>query len=199
MQRTIAFFDFDGTITRTDTMVAFIKFCKGNAAFYKSLAMLSPWLAGMKLGLVPNAVAKEKMLAHFFKGMPLQEFNALCKRFSEERLPALIRPDAMAAILQHQQEGHEVVVVSASAENWLAHWCDRTGIKYLGTRLMVDKNNRITGKLNGANCNGEEKVNRIILSYDPANYQNIYCYGDTKGDSMMLKLATHPFYRYFHQ
>ena len=197
MQKTIAFFDFDGTITRKDSMVEFIKFSRGTTAFYKSLALLSPWLTGMKLGIFKNAFVKEKMLTYFFKGMLLKDFNTLCNKFSDDHLSKMIRPDAMEAIIKHQEEGHEVVVVTASAENWISDWCRKTGIKYIATRLSVDSNNRISGKLNGANCNGKEKVNRIIQLYDPADYKNIYCYGDSDGDMLMLKLATHPHYRHF--
>src|SRR5688500_12175197 len=122
MQKVIAFFDFDGTITKKDSMIEFIRFCFGDKAYFKSLVILSPYFAGMKLGVVRNSVAKEKLISYFFKGMLLLEFNNLCKKFSDERLPALIRSDAMKSIRDHQEKGHEVVVVSASAENWIRYW-----------------------------------------------------------------------------
>ncbi len=197
MEKTIAFFDFDGTITNKDSMVEFIKYCKGNAAFYKSLAVLSPWLAGMKLGLLKKSFAKEKMLSYFFKGTNIEEFNGLCKKFSDNRLPGLVRADALEAIKDHQKAGHEVVVVSASAENWLIHWCNNKQVKCIGTKLFVDQNNILTGKLSGANCNGIEKVTRIKQAYNLSFYKTIYCYGDSKGDVLMLKIGTHPFYRHF--
>ena len=197
MDKVIAFFDFDGTITKKDSMIEFIRFCFGDKAYYTSLVILSPYLAGMKLGVIPNSVAKEKLISHFFKGMLLSEFNDKCLKFSETRLSQLIREDAMESIREHQRKGHEVVVVSASAENWIRYWCERSGISYLGTRLQVNNEQRLTGKLEGTNCNGQEKINRILEKYDTGSYHSIYCYGDSKGDRLMLSLATHPFYRYF--
>ena len=178
-------------------MIELIKFCKGNSAFYTGLAVILPWLVAMKAGLITNSIAKEKMLTYFFKGMDLAVFDAQCKHFSEIKLPELIRPDAWDTIVKHKSLGHEIVVVSASAENWICDWCIRTGVKYIGTKLLTDNDNRLSGKFSGQNCNGQEKVNRIRLSYDPADYKRIYAYGDTSGDHLMLKLATDQFYRHF--
>lgn len=196
MARSIAFFDFDGTITRKDTMLEFIRFSKGDTAYYAGMLLLSPWLVAMKAGIISNTAAKEKMLSHFFKGMALGDFNRYCSAFTDKALPLLLRPDAMEKIRAHQNNGDEVVVVSASAENWVEGWCKAHDIACLATQLKV-VNHTITGKLNGPNCNGPEKVNRIKANYDPAQYESVYCYGDTSGDQPMLSIATHPFYRHF--
>ncbi len=196
LQKTIAFFDFDGTITRKDTMLEFIKFSKGNGNYIIGMMILSPSLLLMKFGLLSKKVAKEKMLGYFFAGTQINEFNKTCQQFIEQKVPSLIRTDAMNKIREHLSNGNEVVVVSASAENWMSGWCLANGLKVIATKLEVI-NNKITGKLNGENCNGIEKVNRIKQAYDPANYDAIYCYGDTEGDQPMLQIATHPFYRLF--
>ena len=196
MEKSIAFFDFDGTITRKDTMLELVKYVKGDLNFYKGMLFISPWLVGLKLGLVKNSDAKEKLLTFFFKGTSVDEFNSACTRFSEEIIPGLIRPDAYKAIMDHKQEGHEIVVVSASAENWISPWCEKNNLKYLATKLEV-KNNLITGKLAGENCNGIEKVNRIKQMLDPADYKFIFCYGDSSGDKEMMNIATNPFFKIF--
>lgn len=195
-RKAIAFFDFDGTITRKDTMLEFIRFTKGNLAYLAGMLMNSPWLIGLKTGLIPAAKAKEKLLTYFFKGTPLNKFNEMCRDFSNKKLQSFIRIDASNAIAQHKERGDLVVVVSASAENWIRYWCESEGLEYVGTRLCIENGN-ITGTLEGNNCNGAEKVSRIMYKYDPADYNEIYCYGDSKGDREMLKLATHPYYRHF--
>ena len=45
----VAVFDFDGTITRKDTLIEFIRFAKGSAALYWGLLLHLPWLILMKL------------------------------------------------------------------------------------------------------------------------------------------------------
>lgn len=198
MQQSIAFFDFDGTITRKDTMIELIKFHKGTAAYFTGLALISPWLVAMKIGVITNQQGKEKLLAHFFKSMPADEFDKICEAFSETVVPKLIRSDALEAIQKHFADGNKVVVVSASAENWVKPWCKKNNIEVLASILDL-ADGKITGKLKGINCNEEEKVNRILLAYDPAMYKNVYAYGDSSGDKKMLEFATHGYYRIFVQ
>lgn len=192
----IAFFDFDGTITTHDTMLELAKFYKGRSAYYKGMLFLLPALVAMKLKILSNAEVKQKLLTLFFKGIPVEEFQAICNRFLKERLPQLIRPKAVDMIHRLQKENTIVVVVSASADNWVKPWCDQIGIQFIGSCLEV-VNGKVTGKLNGPNCNHLEKVNRIKANYRLSDYKEIYCYGDTKGDKPMLGLATHSFYKPF--
>lgn len=199
MAVSIAFFDFDGTITRKDTMLELAAFHKGKWGYLAGMIIISPWMMAFKAGIISAGVAKEKLLSHFFGNMKLEDFNRLCYRFSKEKLPSLIRPDALQAIRKHQQMQHTVVVVSASAENWIQYWCREQHLQFIATQLEVDSRLCITGKLAGNNCNGIEKVNRINSMFDPATYDEIYAYGDSSGDKPMLSLATHPFYRKFIQ
>jgi phosphatidylglycerophosphatase C len=196
LQKTIAFFDFDGTITKSDTMLELIKFSKGKTAYFLGMMILSPYLIAMKFGLISNTSAKEKMLTYFFGGTSVDIFDETCHRFISDKLPSLIRPKALKKINEHITNHHEVVVVSASAANWISEWCNDNGVNYLSTQLEIN-GNKITGKLNGPNCNGAEKVARIKNKYNLSDYSTIYCYGDTKGDKPMLQLATFAFYKPF--
>lgn len=102
----------------------------------------------------------------------------------------------MHEIRKLKEAGAEVVVVSASPENWIIDWCKQMELKCIATRLQVlDK--KITGKINGTNCHGEEKVRRIRELYDLTSYHSIYCYGDTSGDLPMLSLGTIRFFKPF--
>ena len=198
MTRTIAFFDFDGTITCKDTLFEIIRFQKGNGALYRGLLKLSPWLAAMKLHMISNAAAKEKMLTLFFKDTPLNDFQEKCNRFIEEQLPRLIRPGALREINKHKQNNTTVVVVTASAGNWVEGWCRQNDIICIATKLEV-RENKISGKINGRNCNGIEKVNRIKACFQLDHYDTIIAYGDTKGDKEMLSLATFAYYKPFRE
>jgi phosphatidylglycerophosphatase C len=194
----IAFFDFDGTITSKDTLFELIKYQKGKASFYTGFLINSPVLAALKLKLVSNQFAKEKVLQYFFKGDELTSFQKACDLFTTERLPAVIRPGAMAEIAKLQDLGFEIAVVSASAENWIKKWSDKIGVQLIATRLE-SVNKQLTGKIKDKNCNGEEKAIKIRSAYDLSQYDEIYAYGDSSGDKAMLGLATKSFYKPFRQ
>lgn len=195
MSRVIAFFDFDGTISNKDSLLEFIKYSKGRPAFYAGFLLHLPVLAAFKLKLISNHRAKEIMLRHFFGSMPVEEFERRCLDFSREAIPGMIRPKAWKEIGKLQEAGAEIVIVSASPQNWLGHWCKEAGVACIATRLAVDKR-RISG-IEGLNCHGREKVRRIREAYDLSLFSQIYCYGDTSGDRHMLSLGTCRFYKPF--
>lgn len=195
---TLVLFDFDGTLTRKDTLFEIIKYIKGKSSFYRGILCLSPFLSLYQLKLISAKKTKERMLKYFFKGMEYDIFIEKCNGFGKDILPSLIKNDALKALNNHKLSGHDIYIVSASAEEWLKVWCHDKGISCIATRLEV-KENKLTGKINGKNCNGMEKVNRIRETIDLSLYQNIVVYGDTQGDKPMLQLATEAHYRPFHK
>lgn len=196
VKRGIAFFDFDGTITTKDTLLEFIKFTRGRLRFYLGFLLYSPYLIAYKLKLIPNQLAKEKILRFFFNGMPEDDFKKACARFSELILPALIRPGALSEIGRLKKDGYIVVVVSASPENWICAWAASHNTELIASQLQV-VDGKITGKILGKNCHGAEKVRRITEKYNVSDYDPVYAYGDTNGDLPMLQLAQNSFYKPF--
>jgi HAD superfamily hydrolase (TIGR01490 family) len=192
----IAFIDFDGTITRKDSFLEIIKFQKGKFACYTGLLLNLPWLIGSLLSIIPNDKAKEKLLAYFFAGTEEIIFQEKCDLFAKDILPGLIRPGALKEINVLRQQEFEIVVVSASAANWIKNWACQLSLKLIATTLEV-KNGIITGKIAGKNCQGEQKVVYILDRWDLNKYEVIYAYGDSPGDKHMLALATKSFYKPF--
>ena len=196
MKRRIAFFDFDGTITTKDSLLEVIKHQKGSLLFYTGFLLNAPFLVAYKLKIIRNSTAKQKVLKFFFNKMPLLSFQEKCDAFASGKLPALIRPKALTEIKKLQDLGAEVVVISASAKNWLQRWADKINVTLICTKLEI-RNEKLTGNIDGENCHGEEKVRRIKVAYDLSEYDEIYCYGDSPGDKPMLSLATFAFYKPF--
>jgi phosphatidylglycerophosphatase C len=196
LKRVIAFFDFDGTVTRKDTLLEFIKFSKGSFRFYLGFLINSPILIAYKIGIISNQTAKEWMLRYYFSGKSLESFQQQCDLFAEQVLPSLLRSKAIREINKLKEFGADVVIVSASAENWIKKWTDSLNLQLLATRLAT-RNEKITGRINGKNCHGLEKVSRIKEKFNLADYSDIYCYGDTAGDKPMLDLGSIKFYKPF--
>jgi phosphatidylglycerophosphatase C len=61
----------------------------------------------------------------------------------------------------------------------------------LATRLEVDTDGRLTGRLSGANCRGPEKVARL-REWRSGELVVDFAYGDSAGDREMLALAEVP-------
>ena len=196
MNQRIAFFDFDGTITTKDTLLEFIKFNKSPLRFYLGFLLNSPWLIAYRLKIISNQAAKEKVLRFFFRNTTLARFQQDCDSFATRILPSLIRPKALQEIDRLRDAGATIVLVSASPENWIKGWAAEKGMDLLATRLSI-KNERLTGKIAGLNCHGEEKVRRIHEVYTLSDYREIYTYGDTGGHKPMLRLGPASFFKPF--
>lgn len=192
----LALFDFDGTITKSDTLPDFIQFACGKARYYWGLLLLSPILLGYVLKLVPNNIAKEKMLGHFFRGWSEKKFLNIATDYATTQVDQQVRKKAAERIDWHLSEGHRVVIVSASLEDWIKPWCERNRIELLATQFEK-QSGTLTGHFSSKNCYGPEKVNRIKQSLDLESFDYIYAYGDSRGDKEMLALANESLYRPF--
>ncbi|MDR1180467.1 MAG: haloacid dehalogenase-like hydrolase [Bacteroidales bacterium] len=194
-KRLIVVFDFDGTITRKDTFTAFIKFAKGKTAFYKAFIRYSPLLLAYKLRLYPNWKIKQKILSHFFKNMPVDEFTTLGRKFISV-INDFVRPEVVAILKEYQQQGATVYVISASIENWVEPWCRATGINnIIATRVATDANGLLTGHLSTHNCYGQEKVARLLEREPDRETYKLFVYGDSCGDKELMALADKSRYR----
>lgn len=192
----MALFDFDGTLTNRDSFMDFIRYYHGSTHFAKGFTRLLPVLLSYKAKVIPNWQAKEKVLTYFFKNESLHKFQAICDDYSVNRIPQILRPKALIRLQQHIDRGDQVYLVSASAENWLAAWCRAMGMQLIGTKLEVI-GGKLTGKLDGLNCYGAEKVNRVKALLSLTDFQEVHVYGDSPGDHDLLAIAHHKNYRLF--
>ena len=153
-----------------------------------------PVLFAFKLGLINNSDAKEKLLSTFFKGTSLDEFRNRCKIFGHEKIPLILNTPIVEKFQQHISNGDEVVIVSASIDDWIIPWAKQWDVQVLATRL-ASENSVLTGKFDGSNCNGVEKVKCIKSYFTIEKYDRIIAYGDSSGDEPMLSLADTAVYR----
>lgn len=186
-------FDFDGTLTTKDTLIEFIRFAKGTIAFGCGFLRYAPLLVLMKIGLYPNWKAKQKVFAHFFKGITIEDFDSICQAFAASS-HHLLRPKGIEAIHQAQNEGAEVLIVSASIDNWVQPFF--ANVKVLGTQIEVI-DGKLTGRFLTKNCYGQEKVNRILSLYPNRQDYYLTAYGDSRGDKELLTFADESHFKPF--
>ena len=178
-------FDFDGTLTTRDTLIEFIRYACGTARFLLGFLLYSPLLVLMKLRLYSNGKAKQKVFAHFFKGMSIDAFDTLCQDFASTHRH-LLRPEVVSQLEQALSEGAEVLIVSASIDNWVQPFFPK--VKVLGTQIEVI-DGRLTGRFLTPNCYGQEKVRRILTLHPDRSAYHLTAYGDSRGDREMLAFA----------
>ena len=186
--RKVAVFDFDGTLTTRDTLLEFIKYTHGEAAFFIGLCIFAPVLALMKLHLFPNWKAKQMVFSWFYEDMDYAKFSDYGQRFAD--YVETIRNESTIEKLQElQSSGADVYVVSASIDEWIRPFCKRLAVKdILGTQVEV-KDGKLTGRFLTKNCYGQEKVSRLLEVEPNRNEYYLYAFGDSRGDKEMLAFA----------
>lgn len=196
MAKSLALFDFDGTLTKRDTLFDFIIYTVGIPKAILGSILLSPILISYKIGLYDNQKAKEKVVSHFFKGWNAKRFAEIGSDYAKNRLPNILKTSGIERVKWHINKGHDVAIVSASIEEWIIEWTNKLDIKLIATQL-VKKEGFLTGQFKTKNCHGVEKVNRIKEEYNINEYESVYAYGDTNGDKQMLELADQSYYKPF--
>jgi phosphatidylglycerophosphatase C len=193
--RTVAAFDFDGTLTQRDTLVPFLMRVRGRATVLRALAANAPALARTVVDAESRHHAKESLLIATVHGWWLDELRPLAEDYAQHVVQTQLRPDRLARLCWHQQQGHDVVLVSASPELYVgavARLLGCTGT--IATQLEVDRRGRVTGRIFGANVRGAEKE-RLLRTWLAATGETpvrLFAYGDSEGDADMLAMADVP-------
>jgi len=191
----IALFDFDGTVTFKDTFSDFIHFAVDSKRRVAGTLLLSPLIAGYKLGVVPGSRIRESIARFGFRGGKEAELRQIGSKYANQVIPKLVRPEALSRIRWHKSQGDAVVIVSASLEIYLSDWCKKLEVDLISTQLEV-KTGALTGRYCRGDCSGNEKRRRILEKYKIDEYAVVYAYGDTYEDKEMLSMANRRYFRW---
>lgn len=193
----LALFDFDGTITNSDTLSGFLLFYVGKKRYYytKYLRLFHQY-AAYYLGLSGYEKLKRNMIKQSLKDEKFLKINMRAKEFYEEKIKNDIKKSALLTLDYHKKSGDKVVVVSASLEILLQYFCKDHGFDLIANILSFPEG-ICNGNINGRDCNGKEKVKRINDKYNLSEYNKIYAYGDSKFDLPMLEIADYSNYQTF--
>ena len=189
-------FDFDGTITRCDSLIAFLRYVCGDMRTLAAFVLYSPLMVLMKLKLYSNGRMKERLFSHFFRGMNISDFNHICHSFATLH-GDIMRPAAMNKIRQLLMQGDRVIIVSASIDNWVRPFFSETE-RETGLSVTVEVVDGIlTGRFATPNCYGEEKVRRLEVLLPDRKEITLTAYGDSRGDKEMFEYADKRYFKPF--
>lgn len=181
-----------------DSFTAFLRWRAGPAGWLAGLAALTPATARYLVDRDRGRI-KAAAVGQFLRGVDALQLSDEAERFADKVWDRFMRPDALACWEDWSRKGAHRVIVTASPALTVAPFSRRLGAEaLLGTELALDREGRITGAFAGANCRGEEKVERLIRAYGPDVVLEA-AYGDTSGDAEMLARAAHPGFRRFRQ
>ncbi len=189
-------FDFDGTITYSDTMFLFLRHYNASK-FYFQFTKHIPLFILLRLGLMDAERVKKSFISSILKGETKSRIGKQAQKFFDENYPKIIRKNALDFIRNRDLEKTESLLITASLDIWTKPFAEKFGMKLLATRAEF-KNEVFTGNFIGPNCNGVEKLNRIKEEVQGRKYDKTIAFGDTAGDRPMLNWAHEGHFRFFH-
>ncbi len=190
---TVAAFDVDRTLTQRDCVVPFLRELAGWR-----------WYLGLMRRAIPLSSAilrrdrdevKNLVTAAAMAGRPLTIVQSSAERFAGRVFPAWLRSDTVQRLRWHREQGHRVVLVSASYREYLDHLARLLGCDdVLATEIEVGSGGSCTGRIRGRNCRGAEKERRLRdwMASRGLMGARIFAYGDSAGDDQMLAMANVP-------
>jgi HAD superfamily hydrolase (TIGR01490 family) len=198
--RTIAAFDFDGTLLQGDCLLLFHRLLRGPVGMMLGWIRLLPALLNWKAGRRSTAWFKQHYLAVILAGTETRKRQQVLEHDLPKLLIQRLRPEAVARFRWHAHQGHRLVIVSASPRALIqpvAH--------HLGAALIATETNDLAGEapnasvqLTSPNCKGTEKVRRLEAWLgQPLQEFELHAYGDSRGDRELLQAACEPHWRSF--
>lgn len=187
----LAAFDFDGTLTKRDTLLPFLARLSGRRRLGAALA------AQIRRYRTDQDAAKLDMIRRLTTGIDVDHLELMGRDYAVG-LHHRLRPDSMARLRWHRAQGHRLVIVSASLGAYLRPFGATLGFdEVMAVELDADAHGRLTGAVTGGvNTRGPEKARRlgdwIASNFDDTETPEIWAYGDTSGDDELLAMADHP-------
>lgn len=187
--KNLALFDFDGTLCKKDSFTGFIFYALSKRHIVKQGIKILPWIQAYYLKIYPAHAMRPKLFHAMFAGAAAQEIQALADEYAAGLLSQLNQP-LYQQLLKHQQQGDDIVIISASLDLYLARFCQLLNIDLICTETEVIEH-KLTGRFSTPDCSSAQKQIRIKNKYPLEHYAKIYAYGNSKEDLEMLSLADH--------
>ena len=136
----------------------------GRTRLARSIATMSAELLASPRTLTRDVV-KAHLARSMLRGRSKDELTAIGIEFGRNVITESLRTSMLRRLHWHRRQGHCVVIVSASLRFYLEPVAEVLGVDVvLCTELEFNQHGIATGELFGANCRGQEKVNRLIAS-----------------------------------
>lgn len=210
----LAAFDFDGTLTRRDTLVPFLAKAAGRARFARVTTRLG--LQG-SVGRVPirdRDKMKELMIRDLLGGLPEAALRDLGAIYARDILGNLMNTALLERLQEHRARGDRVILVSASLVYYLDEVATELGLDgVIGVEPKV-VDGFLQGELARPNVRAEQKAVRLAEWLADNGYASlpnhsiaganeaasaapqptsieIWAYGNSSGDHQLLQAADH--------
>jgi phosphatidylglycerophosphatase C len=197
--RTVAAFDFDGTVSRRDTLVPFVARVAGWPRSAVAASMAAWSAARGHFDWRDRDEVKAHLIDRLLTGRAVRDLHRSGALYAADVIDTGLRPEMVEQVRRHVLAGHETVFVSASLVYYLAPIATHLGMSGAIAVQPEERDGVLTGAMTGPNVRAAQKV--VLLREwlglgpdEPFEGIDVWAYGNTSGDHELLAAADHRFW-----
>ena len=182
----VVVFDLDGTVIRGDSFVKFLLGCLwAHPLRWWRCAHLPFAVVAHVLGLRDNSWLKAVFVRAILGGLKRAELDGVAQTLNDRLCRNNLKGEAEQAIARLREEGHELVLASASLDTYIDPLASRLGFDVAIATELEWHDDVCTGQIKGVNCYGDAKRAAVAAQYPSV----AAAYSDHHSDLPLLTLA----------
>jgi len=191
--RGLAFYDFDGTLVRSNVVHQYLWYARRRRSWIR-LGLLAASAPLLKL----SDLLSRRMFNQFFylqyRGLPETWLRAEARSLLEECLRPRLFAGARQLVERNREEGFGNVLLTGSLDFSIAPLAEEFGFERVLANRMHFADGLATGRLEEPILAGSAKVRAVLESCRNANVSASACraYSDDLADLPMLEAVGHP-------
>lgn len=182
-------FDFDKTITKSDTILPICRFIAEHYNSISSFRIIQINFFLFRLKIISSKKFKEKIVLHLLKGKSRDEIEIIISNFLTKHFDELFNKEITDLIGREKNRGDKVIIVTSNLELFVNPVKNILSVdEVYGTKVKT-KNNFINAGVEGENCSGIRKAEIVNEYKSKFQFEKVIAYGDSIGDYKMLEVS----------
>ncbi|BBM99930.1 hypothetical protein MPTK1_1g24920 [Marchantia polymorpha subsp. ruderalis] len=193
-----AFFDVDGTITRTNVVLAYLAVRMSELSFFMKFVWV-PCFAVLCIFYLlvdhfDRATFNRIFYSNHYKGRSADSKSSMAALIYERYYKPRIFAGAVEHIAVLKTLGYRIVLVTGALDFQIAPLARDIDADFVYAAELVEENGRFTGELNGMATSNSEKAERVLdyaKRFD-VSLEDSMAFGDSIADISMLEMVGRP-------
>ena len=124
-------------------------------------------------------------------GLTIENMKNIVKDYVENELIPKENKKVLKKLLWHKSQGHIIVIVSGGFSEYIKYYAKKYNIEYVIATDLKIQNDKFTGKINGIDCMGINKIEKLkaVLNIAEFDLKNSYAYSDNISDIPLLSFV----------
>ena len=202
LEKYYVFFDFDGTLINSTSMLDFLSYffrkkCGGVKLFGHILYKHYLVKAWIDYRLYKSRERLNQQYYRLYKGREIVYLTRLAADWYEsevEKNSLYYKKNILEELQLHQKKGGEVVFVSGSSYPFLAPFANKMKVKHILATELEIKEGIYTGEIKKPMIGAmkADAITQFLSKIDFTDLGKCYAYGDHYSDKNMLELVGNP-------